>query len=328
MRQFFLISIFECLIIQGLNAQNEQTFPRDTSFTTYQAWIKIRKEFPDAKIAKPQLPEGIIAENNMVYATLTETPYGKRDLHLDLFRPVKTGIYPVLLLIHGGGWRSGNKSMENPLAMMIAAKGYVTVCVEYRLSPEALYPAAVYDIKTAILFLRVNAKKFGIDPDKMAISGTSAGGQLAALVGMTGNLKTFDKKEGDNSVSTEIQAIIDIDGVLDFTDPNESAKDNDTSRPSAGAYWFGATFKDAPEKWKEASPIRYSNKNTPPILFVNSALPRFHAGRDSVISILKTYGIYTDVHTLSGTPHPFWLFHPWFGTTVELMVNFLDKTLK
>jgi len=330
MKQFILISIFWCLIIQGLNAQNQQIVPRDTSFTTYQAWIKIRKEFPNAHIAKPQLPEGIIAENNVVYATLTETPYGKRDLHLDLFRPVKPGKYPVLLLIHGGGWRSGNKSMENPQAMMIAAKGYVTVCVEYRLSPEALYPAAVYDIKTAIRFLRVNAEKFGIDPYKMAISGTSAGGQLAALIGMTGNLNKFDKKEGDNAVltSTEIQAIIDIDGVLDFTDPNESAKDNDPSRPSAGTYWFGATFKDAPEKWTEASPIRYTTKNTPPILFVNSALPRFHAGRDSVISVLKTYRIYTEVHTLSGTPHPFWLFHPWFDTTVELMVNFLDKTLK
>src|SRR5665647_243602 len=96
MRQFFLISIFWCLIIQVLNAQNEQTFPRDTSFTTYQAWIKIRKEFPNAQIAKPELPEGIVAENNMAYTTLPETPYGKRDLHIDLFRPVKTGIYPVL----------------------------------------------------------------------------------------------------------------------------------------------------------------------------------------------------------------------------------------
>ena len=328
--KLILYIAFYCLLSQELNAQiaNIRTVPCDTSFTTYQAWIKLKTEFPQAEIANPQLLENVVAESNIVYYSLFDTPYGKRDLHLDLFRPVKPGKYPVLLLIHGGGWRSGNKSMENPMAMMVAAKGYVTACVEYRLSPEALYPAAVYDIKAAIRYLRANAGKFNIDPERMATSGTSAGGQLAALIGMTGNLKKFEGNEGNNSVSTEIQAIIDIDGILDFTDPNESAKDTNPAKPSAGAYWFGATFKEAPEKWIEASPIVYTGKNCPPILFINSALPRFHAGRDSVISILKTHGIYSEVHTFPGTPHPFWLLHPWFESTVNFMVAFLNKTLK
>jgi pectinesterase len=145
---------------------------------------------------------------------------------------------------------------------------------------------------------------------------------------MTSDLKKFDGDEGDNSVSANVQAIIDMDGILDFTDPNESSKDTDPSKRSAGAYWFGAIFQESPEIWKEASPLVYAGKNTPPMLFINSSLPRFHAGRDSVIAILNTYGIYTEVHTLTGTPHPFWLFHPWFEPTVEYMVNFLDKTLK
>jgi len=68
--------------------------------------------------------------------------------------------------------------------------------------------------------------------------------------------------------------------------------------------------------------------NTPPILFINSSLPRFHAGRDSVISILNSHGIYSEVHTLPETPHPFWLFHPWFDQTVEYATGFLDKVLK
>jgi len=324
----FLILLL--LFSQDMFAQSveQKPIPRDTSFNPYQAWIKIKKEFPEAKIVTPQLPEGVIAENNVVYTTLSETPYGKRELHLDLFRPEKAGKYPVLLLIHGGGWRSGNKTMQVPMAQQIAAKGYVTASVEYRLSPEALYPAAVYDIKTAIRFLRANADKYNIDPNRMAISGSSVGGQLAALIGMTSNLKKFDGNEGNNSVSAEVQAIIDMDGILDFTDPNESAKDNDPAKRSAGAYWFGATFKEAPEKWKEASPIIYAGKNTPPMLFVNSSLPRFHAGRDSVIAVLNSHGIYSEVHTIQGTPHPFWLFHTWFEPTVEYMVAFLDKILK
>lgn len=323
-------SIAPLLISLNMFAQplGQISIPRDTSFTPYQTWKKIKSDFPEAKIIKSRLPDSVMAENNIVYATLPKTPFGKRELHLDLLRPKKQGKYPALILIHGGGWRSGNKSMEVPLAQQIAAKGYITAAVEYRLSPEALYPAAVYDIKAAIRFLRANAQKYGIDPERIAISGSSAGGQLAALTGMTSELKKFEGDEGNNSVSSKVQAIIDMDGILDFTDPNESAKDTDPAKRSAGAYWFGATYKETPEKWKEASPINYAGKNTPPVLFLNSALPRFHAGRDSVISILKAHGIYTEVRTINGTPHPFWLFHPWFEPTVEYMVAFLDRILK
>ncbi len=302
--------------------------PRDSSFTPYLAWLKIKKEFPQAMIAETKLPAGLKSSYGVVYKTLPVTPYGKRNLHLDIFSPEKQGKYPALLLIHGGGWRSGDRTMENPLAQQIASYGYVTATVEYRLSPEALYPAAVYDIKAAIRFLRSKANKYGLDPDRIAISGTSAGGQLAALAGMTAEDRKFDKEEANHAVSAKIQAIIDIDGVLDFRDPNESAKDNDPLKPSAGAMWFGGSLQQFPGKWLEASPITYAGKNSPPVLFINSALPRFHAGRDSVITTLAKCNIYTEVHTIPDTPHPFWLFNPWFEPTVDYMVAFLDKILK
>jgi len=325
-----IILMASLMISQVVFAQSAapKPIPCDTSFTTYQTWLKIKGEFPEAQIVRPQLPEEVVVENNVVYATLPDTPFGKRDLHLDLFHPEKPGKYPALILIHGGGWRSGNKTMQHPLAMQIASQGYVTACVEYRLSPEALYPAAVYDIKAAIRYLRFNAAKYKIDPVKVAITGSSAGGQLAALVGMTNDLKKLDGNEGNNAVSSEVQAIIDMDGILDFTDPNESGKDSDPAKLSAGAAWFGATFKEAPKKWIEVSPIVYAGKNTPPILFINSSLPRFHAGRDSVIATLNSYGIYSEVHTIINTPHPFWLFNPWFEPTVKYMVDFLDKIFK
>ena len=278
MKLFHLIAILSFLSISGFSqAPKILPIPRDTSYTSYQTWLKLKNEYPEIKIVRAKLPSGVIPMQDVVYATLPKTIFGKRDLHLDLFRPEKSGKYPALIMIFGGGWRSGNKSMDIPMAQQIAAKGYVTACVEYRLSPEALYPAAIYDIKAAIRFLRKNANKFNIDPGKMAISGCSAGGQLAALVGMTSEIRKFDGDEGNSKVSAKVQAIIDIDGILDFTDPNESAKDNNPEKRSAGAYWFGATFKEAPEKWIEASPLIYAGKDTPPILFVNSAQPRFHA---------------------------------------------------
>ncbi len=330
MKKVICQAIFVFLICQGVFAQVriEKPIPRDTSFTPFQAWLKIRKEYPDAKIVKPSLPKMVTAKHDLVYATLPNTRFGKRELHLDLFQPQKAGKYPALILIHGGGWRSGNRSMQAPLAMQVATRGYVTACIEYRLSPEALYPSAIFDIKAAIRFLRANAAKYDIDPDKIAISGSSAGGQLASLVGMTKTSQKFEGNEGNNSTSSEVQAIINMDGILDFTDPNESAKDTDPAKPSAGSYWFGATYNEAPEKWVEASPIGYAAKNTPPILFINSALPRFNAGRDSLISILNKYAIYSKIQSLPNTPHPFWLFHPWFEPTVEYMVTFLDKILK
>lgn len=325
-----LVAVILFSLFPGIFAQTieQKPVPCDTTFTPYQAWIKIKNEYPEAQIVNPQLSKSVKSDYDVIYSTLPETTYGKRDLHIDLFRPVKPGKYPALIMVHGGGWRSGNKGMEVPLAQQIAAQGYVTVCVEYRLTPEALYPAAVYDLKAAIRFLRGNASEFNIDPARIAISGSSAGGQLAALAGMSSGMDKFDGNKGYNSISTKVQAIIDMDGILDFTDPNESAKDYDPSKRSAGALWFGATYKENPEKWMEASPIVYAGQNTPPILFVNSSLQRYHAGRDSLIKILDTFGIYTEVHTLDGSPHTFWLFHPWFEPTVEYMIDFLDKVLK
>jgi acetyl esterase/lipase len=324
----FIIIISISEILNGQDLTGKKVIPRDTTYQVSIVAKQIAREFPYAVPAKDHTPEGVKETRDLVYATLSDTPYGTRELHMDIFRPEQAGTYPALIMIHGGGWRSGTKGMQVPLAQQIAAKGYVTVCVEYRLSMEALYPAAIFDIKAAIRFVRAKAKKFNIEPDRIAISGCSAGGQLAALIGMTNGVKKFEGEEGHLSVSSKIQAIIDIDGILDFTDPNESAKDDNPSRRSAGAYWFGATFREAPEKWKEASPLVYAGNNAPPVLFINSALPRFHAGRDSVISILSSHGIYTEVQTIENTPHPFWLFHPWFDQTVEFMTAFLDKTLK
>ena len=116
--------------------------------------------------------------------------------------------------------------------------------------------------------------------------------------------------------------------MLDFNTPDEKGKTEEAAKKSAGALWFGTTFNQNSEKWIEASPIQYVGENTPPMLFVNSVLPRFHFGRDSVIAILNKHKIYSEVHTIENTPHPFWLCHPWFEPTVGYMVGFLDKVLK
>ena len=315
------------LLASMLVAQQKSSGPvqRDTSFTVNNTAVKVLKQYPGTKVVEPILPAGVTAQENLVYASDRG-----RDLHLDLFTPVKKRAsgYPGVLLIHGGGWRSGYRQMEWPMAQHLAAKGYVTATVEYRLSVEALYPTGVHDLKAAIRWMRANAAKFNIDSKKIAVYGCSAGGELAAFLGTTGDMKKFEGSTGDLHQSSRVQAVIDIDGILDFTDPAESAKDTVPDKPSAGKAWFGASFKENPGLWREASPIRYVNEKTAPILFVNSALPRFHAGRDEAIKTLSKLGIYTEVHTIPDTPHPFWFFHPWFDEASGYIVTFLDKTFK
>ena len=315
---------FWIVVVSPLLGQ-ENEIPRDTSFTLNSTAPKVYKQYPHANLVEAKLPDGVVAQENIVYAR-----YERRELHLDLFSPreEENAPYPGVILIHGGGWRSGNRQMEWPMAQHLAAHGYVTATVEYRLSIEAQYPAGVYDLKGAIRWMRTNAARYNIDPNKIAVYGCSAGGTLAAFLGTTGDAKKFEGSAGEAESSSRVQAVVDVDGVLDFTNPAESAKDDDPKKPSAGKSWFGASYKEKPEVWREASPINYVDVKTPSILFVNSSLERFHAGRDEMISQLSRLGIYSEVHTIPDTPHPFWLFHPWFDEASGYIVKFLDKTLK
>lgn len=325
MMKKILLMLFIPALLIAQQPKIKKAIPRDTSFTTSSSTVKVLKDYPFAKPVISKLPEGIKFHENLIYTT-----YGERQLHLDLFEPVdkSKGPYPAVLIIHGGGWRTGDKKMEWPTAQHLAAFGYVTATVEYRLSPEALYPAAVYDLKAAIRWLRTNAEQYNINPDKIAVSGCSAGGELAAFLGTTGDQPKFEGEGKTPNISTRIQAVVDVDGIVDFTHPAESNKDNNPEKPSAGKAWFGYSYKENPEPWIEASPINYVNENTPPFLFINSSLPQYHAGRDYMIEKFNIYKIFSEVHTIKGTPHPFWLFHPWFDEYLGYMVKFLDKILK
>jgi pectinesterase len=315
-----LFLIFLPALLSGQNPTFE--YPRDTSFTVWSAGENIKKEFPEARPVKEFQGLNIQNEKDVVYYTL-----GERNLHADIFYPrtKRRSKLPAILLIHGGGWASGNKSHLVPLAQILAEQRFFTATVEYRLSPEAKYPAAITDLKTIVKWIKINSDKYNIDTTKIAVLGCSAGATLASFVGITGQNPDFISHETNSSVSDKVHAIINIDGILDFTDSVESAKDNDPLKPSAGARWFGYTYQQKPEIWIEASPINYAGEKTPPTLFINSALPRFHAGREEYIKILNQYQIYTEVHTIKNTPHPFWLFDPWFNQTWPKITRFLNQ---
>lgn len=316
------ILIFLFLFQLAANAQSTAgiTTAADTSFNIQSEYNKQKKKYPFIKVAEEFSSPSVVEKKNLVYCSI-----GQRKLLLDVFySPAKTEKKrTAVMIIFGGGWRSGDRTMHYPLAQRLASLGYVCFTPGYRLSTEALYPAAINDLKAALKWIRTNANTYHIDISKIAVAGFSAGGELAAFLATTINDKKFETLQCNSNASTNINALIDIDGTLAFIHP-ESGEGDDTKKLSAATYWFGYSKTENPELWKQASPLTHINPHTPPTLFLNSGVARMHAGRDDFIKLMDAYGVYTQVKTFEGSPHSFCLFPPWFDSTVQ----FIDKFLK
>ena len=154
--------------------------------------------------------------------------------------------------------------------------------------------------------------------------GFSAGGEMAAFMGTTGNMPLFEGPCNACDVKSNVNAVVDLDGTLSFVHP-ESGESDESKHPSAGAYWFGYTKSENPELWKAASPLNYVGGETPPTLFINSSVARMHAGRNDYIKILNEYHIYSEVHSFDTAPHSFPMFHPWFEPTIKYTDEFLQR---
>jgi acetyl esterase/lipase len=322
MKRFLLIFFFLLPFVQTF-AQSTIgiTGKPDTSYTTYNAWLSTIKTYPDSKIVEEFRSDAVAEKRNITYCSI-----GDRKLMLDVFYPKQKNKDPriAILIIHGGGWRTGNRTQHYPMAQRLASLGYVCITPEYRLSTEALYPAATYDIKSAIRWVRSNAKKYNIDTTKIVVAGFSAGGELAAFMGATNGINKFEGTDCNIIYSSTVQAVVDIDGILSFVHP-ESGEGDDSKRTSAATYWFGYPKKDNPALWEEASALTHAGKHTPPTIFINSSVDRMHAGRTDYITLLNKYNIYSEVKNFEGVPHSFCLFDPWFEPTVKYIDEFLKK---
>lgn len=311
--KFLLIFLF-IIADMSVFAQTPSVL-KDTSFTNYSAYQKEKKKYPFIKMVNLELPKSIIKKENIIYKTI-----GDRKLAVDVFYPKGKAkqARPAVLLIHGGGWKSGDKSQNYDQAIKLAENGYVAITVEYRMSLEAKYPAAVLDVKAAVQWIRKNAKKYQINPNQIAAMGFSAGGQLAALLGSTNNQVIF---KNESEISDEVQAVINVDGILAFKHP-------ESEEGVSASLWLGGTYEEAPQNWEQASALSHVNKNAVPILFINSANPRFHAGRTDMITKLNQLSIYSEVHEFPDTPHTFWIFDPWFEPVMNHTLKFLERVFK
>lgn len=187
-----------------------------------------------------------------------ETP--ERTLQLDVYEPATGGPRPTVVLFHGGGFHSGEKTQSAEEAETLAREGYVVVTPEYRLSGEATFPAALIDAKAAVEWCRAEGDGYGIDPRRIAAAGYSAGANLAALVSVTANEPGFEP-EAYPGTSSAVGAAVGWAGLYDFRTFDED--------PEIHVDYLGGTREEVPTAYDFASPMGQTDAGTPPTLVVH-----------------------------------------------------------
>jgi acetyl esterase/lipase len=268
------------------------------------------------------IPDTLRAELNIVYG---HTP--EQELKMDVYRPKAGGDkLPACVLVHGGGWVAGDKERFTPLAIGLAQRGYVVANIEYRLGPVAKYPAAVQDCNLAVRYVRTEASRFGVDPNRIGAWGGSAGGHLVGMLAAAPTEQKF--VTGDNrNVSARVQATVVMAGPMDLATEKSIENYRKQKEQSYGFQWIGKLYDDAPELYKEASPITYLSKDTGPILFLTGSLdnpPRDTPAMDK----LKALGVPTQQVILADGKHGCWMRAPWQEQCLEAVDTFFKSYLK
>jgi len=239
--------------------------------------------------------------------THTNVAYGSDPAQvMDIYVPPGNAVHPTIVMIHGGGWISGDKLAISTIAQYFAGQGYTTANINYRLAtPNSnQYPAALNDAKSAILFLQTNRAAYKVDGNRIAAFGTSAGANLALTLGTNGWVK----------------AVIDFYGPTDFTDPNFWAGIyNGQTNDEILATYFGVSFAQNPVLYAEASPKNNLSKAMPPTII-------FHGSSDAVVPVdqsedldlqLDSLGVVCTLNIETGLGHGF-LTDPGYNTTPVL----------
>ena len=272
-----------------------------------------------------RLPGNTIIERDIVYAT-----NGDRKMLLDVYRPKSDNPLPLVIWFYGGAWDWGNKDRSNALVPMIS-RGYAIAGVTYTKSREEVFPAVINDCRAAVSFLRLNAKRFNLDPKRFGAAGESSGGHLTALLATTGDSNEFMKHPVTQKASSAIQAASPWCGPTDFLKLNDVKASQDYSRKhSAPSRLIGAPIKEAPEKCRQANPITYVSKGDPPCFIV-------HGDKDFVVPMnqsellhtaLKKAGVHSTLHVVEGGGHGFSKVTPANDEIVKKVIDFFDRRLK
>lgn len=259
------------------------------------------------------VPDGVTPHLDLTYAS-----YGTRDMLADVFVPEGEGPHPAAIILHGGGWHSGDKMKFRAMGLELARRGYVTMAVAYRLSEEAKFPANIHDCHAAVRYLRANATEFHAAPERIGVVGGSAGAHLAGLLATTADVTELHGNGGNPGVSSAVQAAVVMSGPMEIATGSVAERSLLPNAPKPNAIMlFGGTVKEIPETYALADAHQHIDKNTPPILFQ-------YGGTEDPSKIapsmekLSQLGIPTKVLShYEGGKHGCWNRHPWFTPMID-----------
>lgn len=248
----------------------------------------------------PRLPENVTLQRDVEYGKA-----GDRPLKLDIIRPKRPADspLPVIVFIHGGAWRAGNKSGGVARLLPFAASGnYFCASVGYRLSGEATWPAQIHDCKAAIRWLKANAKKYNINPEKIGVWGSSAGGHLVNMLGTSGDVKGLEGDCGSPDQSSRVACVVPFCGPSDFM---AIGRLKGGAAPAAVTQLLGGPIDEKKEAAIAASPVTHVSKDDPPFLIVHGTADRTvpFAQAETLHAALKKAGVDSTLVKIEGGGH-------------------------
>ncbi|WP_374348126.1 alpha/beta hydrolase fold domain-containing protein [Chitinimonas sp.] len=268
---------------------------------------------------------------------------------LDLYLPAGSGPFPLVINIHGGAFLGGDKAMlDSAVLARLLAAGYAVATINYRLSGEAVFPAAIQDAKAAVRFLRANANQYHLDPKRFASFGQSAGGNIAAMLGTTGGSKTSrngtviwdDAKLGNPDVSSVVQAVVDWFGPTDFAQMDSALSaqgcaasfisHNTAASPESRFLGIAIGSSGSTALVQDANPISYVSAATPPFLIEHGSVDcNVPAAQSQLLAAaLSAQGIDNTIQIHQGAGHGMPA-ESWSGkTSLDRLLAFLDRVLK
>jgi gluconolactonase len=268
------------------------------------------------------LPEGVTPNLDVVYAQ-----YGTRKLLADVFVPDGDGPLPAVVVVHGGGWLKGDKTKFRALALQLAARGFVTAAIEYRLGGEARFPAAIHDCNAAVRFLRANARRFHVDPDRIGAVGGSAGGHLVGLMATGSDDPALQGDGGYPDRSSRLQAAIVMAGPMQIATGSVAERSLSDPEASNSVRWIGGNVNENPDGYHLADAYEHITADDPPLLFMSGELDhpeRNQPSRDRLTEV----GVETGLNVYPDGKHGCWNQLPWFDTMVDDMESFFSEHLR
>ena len=249
--------------------------------------------------AAPPIPDNVLWEEGIVYSSPDGEP-----LALNLARPKTDGRHlPTVLCIHGGGFRAGKRESYDALCVKLAGQGFVAATITYRLAPKHQFPAAVHDTKAAVRWLRANASKYNVHPEKIGVTGGSAGGHLAQFLGVTAHVPQFEGTGGNPDQPSHVNCVVNVYGPSDFTQSYGKSVDAHEVLP----LWFGGNLETERKKHIIGSPLYWVTPDAAPTLCIHGTEDKYVAHEQAVwmVDKLKASAVEADLLTLTGAGHGF-----------------------